>query len=379
MKLFYTVNLPQDLQNIHNVNNLNTSRGVPSFTYFRDIIHYLPSKNVEKMNYERDLFVVFGSEDFNMFNDPVTAVSIEDSPLTSPVDDTWYLVSNSSTLYDNLVVLEVAGIVTGLADGEAVSSDNGASGILVSGAGTTTLKIKYNDTPFTDLDTVNEGATYVVNGNEQAVSSITSTTIANFSEHANGLVYYDVQDTTAPYKFLTMVDGFKFTYLGITYEYHNTQGDKRFKTGSTSSLNSLDSISFNLNALTDKTGKGEMIFDETILTNAQGIGAPLLASGSGWITTDADSLVLNMPCRGLALSTATSSALGTVLIKGFYRDDTAFSGYTVNAPVYVNITTGTMTDDTSGFASGDKIQKVGWMVRTGILRFEPDQTVITKL
>lgn len=130
--------------------------------------------------------------------------------------------------------------------------------------------------------------------------------------------------------------------------------------------------------LDDQMGCG-IIITAQVDTNAQGIGAPLsLGTDGNYDTTNASGTGTIMPCRGLALTSGTDTD-EEILLDGFYRDDTAFSGWIPNEYVYVNNTTGTLINSSSGFISGDKIQKVGHIESAGILRVKISDTIITKL
>lgn len=150
------------------------------------------------------------------------------------------------------------------------------------------------------------------------------------------------------------------------YQKESEKGSASGYAGLNANSNLTATTELNPSALTsDLTGIGEI---ETVIVdvNATGIGAALyIAADFHYEETDADAAA-TMPCVAIALETSTGTK--KVLKRGLFRND---AWNWAAGLLYVSLTTGALTQDVSGYTTGDVVQVVGYAVSADIIYFDP--------
>ena len=119
-------------------------------------------------------------------------------------------------------------------------------------------------------------------------------------------------------------------------------------------------------------GKGSEVWYQGTSTPTAGDVYYLDSSGN-WAATDADAVATSKGM--LAVAAGTDSDVNGMVIKGFVYLATD-SGGSVGDPVYLHTTTGKLTNDVSGYTTGDVVRIAGYKVATNIVYFNPSNDFI---
>jgi len=98
------------------------------------------------------------------------------------------------------------------------------------------------------------------------------------------------------------------------------------------------------------------------------------AADSEWMKTDANAELTSKGMLGIALEAKSNGQAMKVLLKGFYRDDSAFS-FTAGNTLYLSGTAGDLTA-TAPSATGDIIRVAGYAITDDLIYFNPSSTWI---
>lgn len=121
----------------------------------------------------------------------------------------------------------------------------------------------------------------------------------------------------------------------------------------------------------DHTGSGIIIQDT--VGEAVSIGDILYMKNDGkWWKADADAAT-TMPGAGLAMEAETANQDCTILLFGFFRDDSWT--YTAGGIIYVSITPGPPTQ-ISPSGSGDQVQVLGIAITATVILFNPSYELV---
>lgn len=116
----------------------------------------------------------------------------------------------------------------------------------------------------------------------------------------------------------------------------------------------------------DATGTGEELPSETVDQNTVGAGGLLrLGSDGNWDDADKDAAAT---CGRLAIALESGTGTKKLLTRGFFRLDSW--NWTPGAQLYVG-DSGAITNDVSGYTTGDIVQVVGYAKTADIVWFEP--------
>jgi len=116
-------------------------------------------------------------------------------------------------------------------------------------------------------------------------------------------------------------------------------------------------------------GKGSEVWYQGTSTPTAGDVYYLDSSGN-WAATDADAVATSKGM--LAVAAGTDSDVNGMVIKGFVYLATD-SGGSVGDPVYLHTTAGKLTNDVSGYTTGDIVRIAGYKVAANIVYFNPSQ------
>jgi hypothetical protein len=119
-------------------------------------------------------------------------------------------------------------------------------------------------------------------------------------------------------------------------------------------------------------GKGSEVWYQGTSTPTAGDVYYLDSSGN-WAATDADAVATSKGM--LAVAAGTDSDVNGMVIKGFVYLATD-SGGSVGDPVYLHTTAGKLTNDVSGYTTGDVVRIAGYKVATNIVYFNPSNDFI---
>lgn len=121
----------------------------------------------------------------------------------------------------------------------------------------------------------------------------------------------------------------------------------------------------------DQTGTGDQVNSETVDQNTVGIGGLLVLSADGnWDDADKDS---ESTVGRLAIALESGTGSKKLLFRGFFRDDSW--NWTPGQQLFVG-DSGAITNDVSGYATGDFVQVVGYAKTADIIWFEPSPDYI---
>jgi len=81
-----------------------------------------------------------------------------------------------------------------------------------------------------------------------------------------------------------------------------------------------------------------------------------------------------MPVTAMALGSISADVKGNFLESGMIRDDSW--SWTVGGLVYASLTTGALTQDISGYTTGDQVQVAGVAFKSNILLFRPGLEIV---
>ena len=146
-------------------------------------------------------------------------------------------------------------------------------------------------------------------------------------------------------------------------------------TASTIDLEEVNKIRFSGDEPTsNQTGNGITVEDVAAGENV-GVGEVVYLKSDGeWWRTDADAEATAKGMLGIALETKTDGVNMKTMLKGFYRDDTAF-GWTAGDVLYLSTAIGNLTA-TAPSGSGDIVRVVGYAVTDDLIYFNPDGTYV---
>jgi len=116
-------------------------------------------------------------------------------------------------------------------------------------------------------------------------------------------------------------------------------------------------------------GKGSEVWYQGTSTPTAGDVYYLDSSGN-WAATDADAVATSKGM--LAVAAGTDSDVNGMVIKGFVYLATD-SGGSIGDPVYLHTTAGKLTNDVSGYTTGDIVRIAGYKVAANIVYFNPSQ------
>ena len=88
---------------------------------------------------------------------------------------------------------------------------------------------------------------------------------------------------------------------------------------------------------------------------------------------DADAAA-SMPVIALATGTIAENDTGEFLLYGFFRDDSW--GWTIGGLIYASLTPGALTQDVSGYTTGDQVQVVGVAITATIILINPSYELV---
>lgn len=103
-------------------------------------------------------------------------------------------------------------------------------------------------------------------------------------------------------------------------------------------------------------------------TIAQWEAVYLDASATEWLLADANGSG-TYPARGLAVAAGTDGGALIVIEEGVVRNDAW--NWTIGGTIYLSATAGGLTQDAGSFATGDKLQVVGYALTADVMRVKP--------
>jgi len=122
---------------------------------------------------------------------------------------------------------------------------------------------------------------------------------------------------------------------------------------------------------TDHTGNGIQTLVVAGQTLSIGQIARINSSGE-YALADADAAA-SMPAVGLAVDTLAATATGTLMLQGYFRDDTY--DWTVGGLLYASSTAGSLTH-TVPSNSGQQVQVLGYAVSADTIYFNPSLVLV---
>ena len=126
------------------------------------------------------------------------------------------------------------------------------------------------------------------------------------------------------------------------------------------------------NLLADHTWSGltALMTAGAALTRTQAV----YASAGKMVLADADAAA-SMPVIALCTpATLAEDAEGEFLLQGFFRDDTW--DWTPGGLIYASLTPGALTQNVSGYTTGDQVQVVGVAITADIIYFNPSLELV---
>ena len=95
------------------------------------------------------------------------------------------------------------------------------------------------------------------------------------------------------------------------------------------------------------------------------------AGAALWDEADADAEIQTKGLLGMALGTSPTD--DGLLVRGI---STLSNSFTVGAPLYISLTSGTMTDDLSSHTTGDFVRAIGYALSTQLVYLDPSPDYI---
>lgn len=226
MKKFYKVTNGSNFRQLPSVSGLNSAL----YNFNGNEIYYLDPNYIEQL--QGSPLSIFGTENFNMLQSTISIEDIISNSPISPVNEGWYLVSETETLYDNIATIALGTNISGLVIGDTVVTDSEAVGIVIADSGTSpqVLTIKYNGIDFSEGDLIQNDTEFHSGSASNTINVGTSVIYGDFNEYAGCLAYYDTSDTINSWKYLRPFNGLLINIDGTEYKYENIESsDRRWK------------------------------------------------------------------------------------------------------------------------------------------------------
>jgi len=228
-RFYITVDRQNGFEQYADINNPRTT----AVKFRKDQIYYLAKEYVNRLQgYPLE---VFGSENFNLFNDSISITALHEyPPLTPPANQTWHIISNKDEeVYNNTVEITLDANTQNIEIGDWVTAENGATG-KVKAVSILNFTIAYNSIDFSESAGSNkltkgrvyDSGTYDTITDEDGTPPVKT----RFSEFAAELAYYDGNDTDNPWRYFHPFRGFKIDWNSNTYIWgHDLSDDFRWR------------------------------------------------------------------------------------------------------------------------------------------------------